>query len=55
MEMMKLLSGLDLNKYTPRTYVLAQTDRISESKISALEKTSETATPSVNVCAKPDS
>lgn len=37
-EMMKLLAGLQLEKYTPRIYIVAQSDQISRKKIQEFEK-----------------
>ncbi len=36
-EMFTLLSGLDLNRYTPRTYVAANNDTLSANKLSQFE------------------
>ena len=37
-EMMKLVTSLPLETYSPRTYVMAETDRFSEAKVEELEK-----------------
>lgn len=37
-EMLKLVETLDFTKYTPRHYILANNDQISETKIKGLEK-----------------
>ena len=39
-EMITLLSGMDLTKYTPRTYVVANSDTMSVDKMHTFEKTS---------------
>jgi len=35
--MLRLLSGTDLNKYRPRTYIIASTDNMSETKVNEFE------------------
>ena len=35
--MLRLLATLDLSKYTPRVYVMSETDRISEAKVKEFE------------------
>lgn len=37
-EMLKLLSGVNLSNYSPRTYVVASTDRMSAGKVRLLEE-----------------
>ena len=37
MEMMKLLTGLNLEHYSPRTYIIAQNDKISRRKVEEFE------------------
>jgi hypothetical protein len=37
--MIRLLSALDFQKYSPRTYILANSDRMSETKVLELEQT----------------
>lgn len=37
-EMLKLLSGVNLSNYSPRTYVVASTDRMSAGKVDLLEE-----------------
>lgn len=37
-EMLKLVHDLDFAKYTPRYYILANSDRMSQTKINSLEK-----------------
>jgi len=39
--MVKLLSGIDLNKYTPREYIVANTDLMSIEKIKQFETDSQ--------------
>ena len=46
-EMFTLLSGMDLNRYTPRTYVVANSDTLSTNKIRQFEKESETVSVQV--------
>eukprot|EP01134_Creolimax_fragrantissima_P001568 CFRG1568T1 len=43
-EMVRLLQTLSLDNYTPRTYVLAETDTMSEGKILELERASGSLT-----------
>jgi hypothetical protein len=38
MEMMQLLQGLSLDQFSPRTYIVADTDAISESKAHKFEQ-----------------
>ena len=40
-EMMKLLSGLTLSNYSPRTYIVAGTDRMSTEKVKTFESSVE--------------
>lgn len=42
-EILRLLSGLDANRYYPRSYVIAETDSSSEAKIVAFEAASSAA------------
>ena len=37
-EMMKLVTSLPPETYSPRTYIMAETDRFSEAKVEELEK-----------------
>ena len=45
--MLRLLSGLSLLRYTPRLYVLSETDQISEAKLIDFETLHKTAPDSV--------
>lgn len=42
MEMMRLLSGLSAKHYTPRMYVISDTDKMSENKARQFERTMDT-------------
>lgn len=46
-EMLKLLSGMNLSNYNPRTYVVASTDRMSANKVRVFEESVGSSTVDV--------